>query len=89
MDGKIDRARKQRLLDLLGEQALAADLGQRPVADPVAGRRDGDDLDRRPSPSPCAAISRARVSSAWASASFEPRVPILISGVCALPAPGC
>ena len=33
-------------LDLLGEQALAADLGQRAVLDAVALRADDDDLDR-------------------------------------------
>ena len=33
-------AGEQRLLDLLGEQALAADLGERPVLDAVAGGLD-------------------------------------------------
>ena len=32
MDGEIDRAFGKRLLDLLGEEAFAADLGQGPVA---------------------------------------------------------
>ena len=38
---------EQAGLDLLGEQALAADLGQRAVLDPVALGADDDDLDRR------------------------------------------
>ena len=37
MDGAVDAAVEQRLLDLLGEQALAADLQQRAVLHPVAG----------------------------------------------------
>ena len=32
-------------LDFLGEQALAADFGQRPVWDAVAGRGDHDNFD--------------------------------------------
>jgi hypothetical protein len=44
MHGKVDGAGKQRLLDLLGEQALAAFLGERPVADHVA--RGADRLER-------------------------------------------
>ena len=36
---------EQRLLDLLGEQALAAGLGQRPVLDAVAGGADHLELD--------------------------------------------
>ena len=36
---------KQRLLDFLGEQALAAGFGQRPVLDHVAGGADDLDLD--------------------------------------------
>ncbi len=35
---------EQRLLDLLGEETLAADLRQRPIADDVAG--GADDLER-------------------------------------------
>ena len=46
MHGEIDAAVEQRLLDLLGEQALAADLGQRAVLDRVAGGADDDELDR-------------------------------------------
>ena len=44
MDGKLDGALQQRLLDLLGEQALAADLVQLAVLDPVAGGADDHDL---------------------------------------------
>ena len=40
MHGGVDHAVDQRLLDLLDEQALAADLGQRAVADRVAGGAD-------------------------------------------------
>ena len=46
MDGESIAAVEQRLLDLLGEQALAADLGERPVGDAVAGGADDDDFDR-------------------------------------------
>ena len=45
MSGRRDRcAAEQGLLDLLGEQALAAGFGERPVLDPVAGGRDGNDV---------------------------------------------
>jgi hypothetical protein len=47
MDGDVDAARKQRLLDLLGEQALAAGFRERPVLDAVAAGGDDDDLERR------------------------------------------
>jgi hypothetical protein len=46
MHGEVDGAGEERLLDLFGEQALAADLGERPIADQVAG--GADDLDRDP-----------------------------------------
>ena len=46
VDGEVERALEQSGLDLLGEQALAADLGQRPVLDPVALRAHDHDLDR-------------------------------------------
>jgi hypothetical protein len=46
MDGEIDASGEQRLLDLFGEQALAAVGGQRPLAGAVAAGADGDDLDR-------------------------------------------
>ena len=42
VDGDIDAAVQQGLLDLLGEQGLAADFQQAAVLDAVAG---GDDLD--------------------------------------------
>ncbi len=42
MDREIDVAREQRLLDLLGEQALPARIGQRPVLDAVAAGPDRD-----------------------------------------------
>ena len=46
MHREIDGAVEQRLLDLLGEQALAADLRERPVLDHVAGGADRHDRDR-------------------------------------------
>lgn len=46
MNGNVDLARDHCRLDLLGEKALAAHLGQRAVLDPVAGRLDDDDLER-------------------------------------------
>ena len=44
VDGDVDAAVQQGLLDLLGEQGLAADFQQATVLDAVAG---GDDLDQR------------------------------------------
>ena len=48
MHGEVDLAGQQRLLDLLGEKALAAGLGERPVLDAVAGGLDGADLEGMP-----------------------------------------
>ena len=45
MHGEVDGAGDERLLDLLGEQALAAGLRQRPVADDVAAGADDLELD--------------------------------------------
>src|SRR5260370_371233 len=45
MHRQIDGARAERLLDLLGEETLAAGLRQRPVADHVAGGADDLELD--------------------------------------------
>src|SRR5690606_36630743 len=42
---EVGLAVEQRLLDLLDEQALAADLGQRAVDDAVAGGLDDEELD--------------------------------------------
>ena len=52
---------EQRLLDLLGEQALAADLGERPVLDAVAGGADHHD-------------ARSVVRPAWAATSRRARM---------------
>ena len=41
----VDAVREQRLLDLLGKQALAADLGQRAVLLLVTGGLDDHGLD--------------------------------------------
>src|SRR5690348_1587287 len=46
MDREVDAPIKQSLFDLLAEQALAAFLGQRPLARAVAAGADGDDVDR-------------------------------------------
>ena len=70
------RRSMQRLLDLLGEQALAADLGQRPVLDRVAGGADDHEFDRAPRRRPGRRASRARTMRACASASGLPRVPM-------------
>src|SRR6516165_8576374 len=45
MHGEIDGASDERLLDFLGEEALAAGLRQRPVADDVAGGADHLELE--------------------------------------------
>ena len=45
MDRGIDPPLGQRRFDLFGKQALAADIGQPAVANPVAGRADDGDLD--------------------------------------------
>jgi hypothetical protein len=42
--GDVDPAVEQGIVDLLGEQALAADIGQGHVEDLVAGGLDDDDL---------------------------------------------
>jgi hypothetical protein len=44
MHRKVDPAIEQRRLELLAEQALAAELGERPVDHPIAGRADDHDL---------------------------------------------
>ena len=44
MHRKIDAAVDQRLVDLLGEQPFAADLGKPPVLHPIAGRADRHDF---------------------------------------------
>ena len=46
MYGEIDSAITQRLLEFLGEQSLAADLGERAVLDHVAAGPDRHDRDR-------------------------------------------
>src|SRR5262252_1930896 len=45
MHGEINTPGKKRLLDFLGEQALAADFSQATVLHPVSGRADCHDLD--------------------------------------------
>ena len=46
MHGDVDAAVQQGLIDLLREEALAADVRQRLVQDLVAGRFDDADLQR-------------------------------------------
>ena len=77
MHGDIDAAVEQRLLDLLGEQALAAGFrkGRSWIRSPLV---EIGTISKALSGRPCAAISRARVSWAWASASALPLVPILV-----------
>ena len=45
MHREVDGAAEQRLLDFLGEEPLAAEVGERPVLDDVAGGADDLDLD--------------------------------------------
>ena len=45
MHGEIDSAGKQCFFDLLGEQPLAAGLGEWPVLDRIAGGADDLDFD--------------------------------------------
>ena len=47
MHGDVDRARQQVLLDLAGEEALAADLAQGTVLNGVSGGLDDNDLGKR------------------------------------------
>jgi hypothetical protein len=47
MHREIDGALDQRLLDLLGEEALAADLLEPDILNPVAGGADDGDLGGR------------------------------------------
>ena len=61
------RPGQQRLLDLAGEQALAADLLQRPVLHPVAGGLDRR-RSRRPPPAGRSAATAGRASHAPAPA---------------------
>ncbi len=67
---------EQRLLDLLGEQALAAGLRQRPVLMQVAGGANHLDLDAAGVDAMRRRQRAARVMRACASASGLPRVPI-------------
>jgi hypothetical protein len=46
MNGEIDAAVQQGLVEFLGEQSLAAGVNQWAVLDSVPGRDDGHDLER-------------------------------------------
>ena len=77
VDGRVDAAGEQRLLDLLHEDAARADLAERLRAVAVAGRRDRHDARRRRPAAPRGA--RPAASSACVSASLLPRLPSRIS----------
>src|SRR6202035_4846279 len=47
MHREVDGAAQQRVLDLLGEQPLAANVTERPVLNDIAGGADDFDLDPR------------------------------------------
>jgi hypothetical protein len=71
MHGKIQPTGDQHILQFLGEKALAADLRQRSVGDPVAHGRQHDDLEhfgrqsvRRHQPVPCFMGLRQRQGTA-------------------------
>ena len=80
----VDAAVEQRLLDLLGEQPLAADLEQAAVLHAVAG--GGDEDERRDLVLGLGRRRRARRRSspaswpAWVRASWEARVPMRTGG---------
>ena len=83
VDGQIDLAGEQRVLDFLDEQPLAADLRQRRVGEPVARRLDDDDLAVRRRSSRAAArrqrrpeTARARCRVSRGAACHDQRCPI-------------
>ncbi len=59
--GEVDLAAQQRVLDFLHEQPLAADLGERRLLQPIAGRLDDDDLAGRAARCPTRRRGRARL----------------------------
>ena len=61
VDGEVDLAGEQRVFDFLHEQPLAADLRERRLGQPVAGRLDDDDLALR-----CRRVSRSSAATALA-----------------------
>ena len=78
MHREVDAAVEQRLLDLLGEQALAADLGEQAGLHAVAGRADRHQFERpvgRQARDARRAAGRAQ-AAAWYSAIGLPRVPM-------------
>ena len=70
MHRDVDPPLQQRLLDLPHEHAAAAELREPAAPVAIAERRDRHTATARPS-----ARSPSPASSAWASASREPRVP--------------
>ena len=75
MDGEVGAAFAQRGLELLDEQALAADRRERPVEHAIALRRDAEQVDARAADS-CAVELRANVLG-LPSASADSRVAIV------------
>jgi hypothetical protein len=73
MRRRVDRAGEQRGVDFLGEQALAAGLGERTILDRIAGC--SDDLERDPLDLPAMRLCEAKSRFACMSAKGEPRVP--------------
>ena len=76
---------QQGEIQLLGPQRLAANFGQRPVLDAVAAGLHRLDLDAALG-QPCACSSAAATMRAWASASGDPRLPIVKRGSVIFPA---
>lgn len=75
MDGDVDRAREQLVLDLPGKQALAADLRQLAIGTRSPVVRVST-MFMLPADAGCASASVARTSAACANASLVPRVPM-------------
>ena len=71
--GDVDAAVEQRLLDLLHEERLAAEVGEGDVGEAVAGRPDGHDLDVD-----AEGAQRPGDQFDWTRASRLPRVPMRI-----------
>ena len=58
MRRRVDRAGEERGVDFLGEQALAAGLGERTILDPITGRPN--DLKRDPLDLPAMRLCQAK-----------------------------
>ena len=88
MHREIDPAVEQRRLELLAEQPLAAELGERPVDHEIAGRADHHDLERARRGEPRVGLAkRAAHQPVCLRASGEPRVPMRTTAVMVLARP--